>query len=697
MPRCRNRPIATWLAAFAASLAAVMTVFGQTQAPTPQFREGVDLGHVDVTVLDGKRQTVRGLTAANFTLQLDGKPQPIRAFAAVDVPSPPPALMTVAPWTSEIAPDVQANTASDEGRLVVIFFDRSIPPGPKLEVAKRIARAAVRELGPNDMAAVTSVRSHAYQGFTADRARLLRTIDRATPGSAESDDEKVVNARVFASEPEALAYFRANEACTCNTCVLHQIQQIADTLHDVPRPKLLLFIGSQLTLSTQDANPLGNVVAMGPTAIAQCSAPLRDARASLLQALDRAHVVIHTLDPSGLEIGPGLDAGSSFRSYEVQRQVQENQKLSVAYHNQIRVLPEATGGRVVTNTNAPETFVPAVFAESGSYYVLGFDLPPSLRASAKVEVKVNRGGVKVHVQRAYAPPLPQPTLAGNTEAASAPMVIWKGASGPIALTPAGLATRAIEGMLPAKGLSMGATVVAVAMRDSNEAAVLVVSGVETSSAGPPSASGASRLELHVIALDPLARFKAETRHAVEIASNAVRHYDIVSRFTLKPGSYEIRTGAAGGDGRAGSVITYVDVPDFRKEVLSLSGVALTTVPPGAGTAADSAADVLPFVPTARRSFAATETIRSYVKVYQGGGDAIVPVQLDVRILDTRGRAMLDAGATLDAGRWHADRSTEFGLDMPLSALAPGEYLLTITATDGKHAVRRDVRFTISTL
>jgi hypothetical protein len=168
----------------------------------------------------------------------------------------------------------------------------------------------------------------------------------------------------------------------------------------------------------------------------------------------------------------------------------------------------------------------------------------------------------------------------------------------------------------------------------------------------------------------------------------------VSRFTLKPGSYEIRTGAASGEGRSGSVVTYVDVPDFHKDAVSLSGLALTTVPPGAGTAAGEAADVLPFVPTARRTFASTETIRSYVKVYQGGADAIVSVQLDVRIVDTLGRAMLDAGGTLEAARWNADRSADFGMDMPLSGLSPGEYLLSILAAEGKHSARRDVRFAI---
>jgi hypothetical protein len=139
----------------------------------------------------------------------------------------------------------------------------------------------------------------------------------------------------------------------------------------------------------------------------------------------------------------------------------------------------------------------------------------------------------------------------------------------------------------------------------------------------------------------------------------------------------------------------VDVPEFRKEALSLSGLAITTVPPGAGTAVGGADDELPFVPTARRTFAATETLRSWVQVYQGGTDPIARAQLEVRIYDARGQVMLNAGGPLDPARWNADRSASIGLDMPLAGLAVGEYLLTLAATDGKHSARRDVRFAIS--
>ncbi|HET7220976.1 MAG TPA: hypothetical protein VFJ02_23140, partial [Vicinamibacterales bacterium] len=51
----------------------------QPQLDRPQFRAGVELLQLDVAVLDDKREPVRGLTAADFTVLENGAVKPIRA------------------------------------------------------------------------------------------------------------------------------------------------------------------------------------------------------------------------------------------------------------------------------------------------------------------------------------------------------------------------------------------------------------------------------------------------------------------------------------------------------------------------------------------------------------------------------------------------------------------------------------------
>jgi hypothetical protein len=54
-------------------------------APQQVFRSGTELVEVDVVVLDAAGRLVRGLTAADFELYDEGKPQEVSTFSFVEV------------------------------------------------------------------------------------------------------------------------------------------------------------------------------------------------------------------------------------------------------------------------------------------------------------------------------------------------------------------------------------------------------------------------------------------------------------------------------------------------------------------------------------------------------------------------------------------------------------------------------------
>ena len=124
-------PQLTWfLGATTAFATLVLSLVHQAQSTgtQPTFRLGVDVVHVDVSVLDDKRRPVRGLTAADFTVLEDGKPRPVTVFNPIEIEEHPPRVEGVASWVRDVPPDVTTNDVRPEGRLVVIMFDWSIRP-----------------------------------------------------------------------------------------------------------------------------------------------------------------------------------------------------------------------------------------------------------------------------------------------------------------------------------------------------------------------------------------------------------------------------------------------------------------------------------------------------------------------------------------------------------------------------------------
>ena len=174
----------------ALSILSGVALLGQQQSEAPQFRAGVEVIQLDVTVLDDQRRPVRGLTASDFTVLENGAARPIRAFTPVELAARTRA--TEAVWIDDVPPDVATNDIDrHEGRLVIILMDRIDPGAAAQLMARKIATAAVDALGPDDLAAVVStnngaVRDSTIQNLTADRARLLRAINAADPSTGIS-------------------------------------------------------------------------------------------------------------------------------------------------------------------------------------------------------------------------------------------------------------------------------------------------------------------------------------------------------------------------------------------------------------------------------------------------------------------------------------------------------------------------------
>jgi VWFA-related protein len=639
------------------------------QGDRPLFRAGVELIQLDVSVLDGKRQPVRGLSMSDFTVLEDGVPRPLRAFTAVDLPVRDRPSEPV--WGASTPPDVATNqVAEQDGRLVIILMDRSIQHDQPAVAARKIATAAVESLGPHDLGALVSTSGGVPQNLTADRTRLITAINHPD-WSTDSD--------VNPWTPDSTL---SDGRCLCGLCVLETVTRIADAVRNAPRKrKVLLFIGRGVVVQTGPRPPSTDV---------GCESRVRDARRTMFDSLALSNLTVHSIDPLGVvNLGPqtratvgGAKGGpdNAGPAARLRAQLNETNEL-LLNQSTLRVLPERTGGRTILNTNTPEEKIPEIFRESEAYYVLGFErgtrgLPDARRS---IEVKVGRKGVQVHAQRQYVQPPNAKTPPSITGSATAP---------------ASLET-ALSGLLPAAGRPLTLAIAAFAGAQSAKPSVSVTVDVGRFARGD---DAPVPLDIAVVALDRTGRQVAFARQTSTVAFPRARPGGTVeaavqTHLELAAGNYDVRVGVSDpATGVVASVFSHVAVPEFGGAPLSLSDVSIEAL---STDAAKESTTLRPPVTTTRRVFHHDDRVQARLQIYEGteGSDAIVPVSVRARVLDAQGRAVRDQSLVI-AEKAFANRRAGCQIAVDVEHLPPGEYLLRFDAAMGNETTGRALRFAV---
>jgi hypothetical protein len=199
-------------------------------------------------------------------------------------------------------------------------------------------------------------------------------------------------------------------------------------------------------------------------------------------------------------------------------------------------LPELTGGRTIHNTNGPERFVPAVFDESRTYYVLAIERAPARKDGRAHQIKIDvaRPDATVISRTAYLDPMP-PSAKKAAPASTDPL------------------ERALEELLPRTELALRMTLKGTATKGSS---------IDVTLATPRSApaSTPARADVLVAVFDEFAKRVGSERAQVEVPVGGDSR-DIAWSMHLnpKPGRYEVRAAVRIGDA-IGSITGYVEVP-----------------------------------------------------------------------------------------------------------------------------------------
>ena len=632
------------------------------QEPPPTFRAGVRAIQIDAVVTDKDGSPVRGLTADDFEITERGKPQSITTFEAVDIP-----IRTQPPDLADA--DVVTNQA--EGRIYLIVIDDIL--ATNAQYAKRELRKFLADhFGPGDVAAVMFLnRAHvtAGQSFTSNRRLLIEGIDSVVGYSPAPWD--IAQDRVMPGSASPLPAERPGGEPGSEAAVvgapnrMERLRDLTDFLLKIPgRRKAMVLVSEAIGFDATDFQDYAGTTMTRAGYAAHAA----------MTAATRGNIAIYPIHPGGAADADGLTGVD---------------KLSATM--ELRTLAAATGGFAHVNSNNYEDAFSRLVQEQSVYYMLGFNSSEEKDDGRYVPLKVTvkRPGLKVLAREGYIAPFkgkesitPPERRPGVESALGSPIPVG------------GVALRAFAA--PFKGKGKTASIVVALEMDPHDLGLTEL----------PDGALRGSVDVRMVATDVRAKIIPQVRQRGQIsvspgARNKVSRegLHILTKTDLQPGRYQLRI-AIGTAQRGGSVVYDLDVPDYSKKELTMSGLVLRgpNTPDGTSLPKGDALEALTRrSPTTTRMFRNADLVTVYAELYEARGDRVHDIRVNAVLRSEAGQVLPVASATVSSEDLKkAGDVLRVEPQLPLASLQPGRYVFSLeaTSTAGGDPVVRTVPFSV---
>ena len=648
-----------------------MSVAAQTpDRQRPIFRSGIEVVQLDAVVLDKDRRPVTGLTASDFTVLENGRPRPIVGVFEMHV-SETTGRPGTALWLRDAPHDVATNVLPEGRLLVLVLDDATIPADPGIvDAAKEIARGVIDRMGPADLAAVVfTLRNDKAQDFTNDRRLLRAAVDTFSVGFA------LMGGGYKVSGSDWLLYYQPS---------VRTLYDTVELLQTAPgRRKAVIYVSTgvplrriQPTLASGVEGEIREQSAVGGTA---------DLASRVFERALRGNVSVYPVDPGGLA---GLEHYFLRRVWAAPAAVPDRLLLQSVYEEArvyldfLKVIADNTGGRAVLNTNEFNTGLDQIFVETAHYYLVGYEpaKPAADGRFRRLEVRVTHPDITVVARKGYYAVPTSPRRDPAT--AASPLDV------------------AVARTLPRSDIPMALSAVPFPLPGARMSRVALALNVEFSRTGQTAGSlrddtVAVQTRAFTVEGHPKAVKQYTGRLPPRSRSDSPARYELLSSLDLPPGRYELRVSAHRESTKElGSVYATIDIPDFARRPVSLSGLVFTSAAGGAPAMPDDLAGVVPVLPTTRREFAAGDAVTVFFRVYRGER-VPPPVKLTTRVVNERDEEVFLDEETLDAARFTGSpASLDRRFALPLAVVGPGQYLITVSASTEGNATEQNARFAV---
>jgi VWFA-related protein len=683
------------------ALAAVVTAQSQ-QAPasqasqqTPTFKAQVEYVEVDALVTDQQGNFVRDLTQKDFQVFEDGKRQTISTFSLVDIPIERYDRPLFSP--NPIERDVQSNERPFDGRVYVVILDDLHVAAQRTARVRAAARQFIQQrLGANDLMAVifTGGRSQDAQEFTSNKRLLLNAVDKFVGQKLDSAvitrnneyfRQRDIGGAGSISDPDE------QERVFKTRSMLTSLRQVADWFGGVHgRRKSMLLFSEGIDYDLTD---IIRAPDMPQSSASTIISDIQDA----IAATARSNVSIYSIDPRGLSdgsedtigVGQFADTDDPIAGRGIGQSGLANE-LRVS-QDSLRQLSDQSGGFAAVNRNDLSSAFERIVRDNSSYYVLAY-YPPSDKRDGKfhrIEVRVvDRPGLVVRSRRGYNAPRGKPAPV-NTKTGGMPQDLFDAINSPLQVS--GLTMRVFAA--PFKGTQPNSSVLIGAELLGRDLSLETNSKVDISYMAVDTKSKVFGARTDTITMN----LRPDTKARVEQSG-----FRVLNRLELPAGRYQLRVAARDTNKTTvGSVIYDLDVPDFYKEKIAMSGLAITSLGGASMMTArpdDVMKQVLPAPPVAARAFAQNDELAVFTEVYDNSGNAPHKVDILTSVLTDEGRVLYKNEETRDSSELQgAKGGYGYTSRVPLSEIAPGTYVLNVEARSrlgDSPSAKRQVQFTI---
>jgi hypothetical protein len=406
------------------------------------------------------------------------------------------------------------------------------------------------------------------------------------------------------------------------------------------------------------------------------AANVRDKLDHVIDAAQRAGVVVYTIHAAGLVNSAFMDPGNK-------RPMDPNGRLDIASVGELEANQDAlnglandTGGRALRSMNFFDSWVSAVLDETSNYYVVAWRPETEEEKLPKFRhVKITVTGHPELTVRA-----PKGYVAGPAPATATAAKDKPDSSKP--KTPETELREALSDFYPSDGLP---TLLSLTYLNTPANGLVVTSSIEI--AGNAVSYGKdgkapAKIKLAGVALNDKGKIASSFRNEVNIDPPKAGGSDSIfynHHTPLAPGIYQFRVAARDeNSNRVGSAIQWIVIPDLTKSQLTLSSVLL-----GGQVLEDKSKAGTPHVQlSVDHSFPRASQLGYWIFVYNAKRDSSGKPQLTVQtqvlrdghtVLSSPQRKVNNVGTDIER--------IPFGEELALKTLAPGKYDLKIIVTD----------------